>query len=107
MTGMRGYLIKAHSLHSTLTTMSFSHKAHQKHASLGARNSPLSATTEYATRTLVTEKTRTLSDYGSRPITPTVVEPRSAIQKDEWLVAARRSTEHFKKHGSPVPLVWV
>ncbi|KAI9453806.1 hypothetical protein HD554DRAFT_513636 [Boletus coccyginus] len=85
----------------------FSHK-HQKHASLGARGSPLSASAEYTSRTLVTEKTRTLSEYGSsRPITPTVVEPRSAIQRDEWLVAARRSTEHFKKHGSAVPLVWV
>lgn len=36
-----------------------------------------------------------------------MVEPRSAIQKDEWLEAARRSTEYFKRHGSPVPLVWV
>ncbi|KAF9234592.1 hypothetical protein BU15DRAFT_52475 [Melanogaster broomeanus] len=27
--------------------------------------------------------------------------------KDQWLEDARRSTEHFKKHGSPIPLVWV
>lgn len=29
------------------------------------------------------------------------------IRKEEWLEAARRSTDHFKRHGSPVPLVWV
>ncbi|KAF8438544.1 hypothetical protein L210DRAFT_3404116 [Boletus edulis BED1] len=55
---------------------------------------------------MVTERSR-LSEHGSRPITPVVVETRSAVQKEEWLIAARRSTEHFKRHGSPVPLVWV
>ncbi|KAG8215215.1 hypothetical protein J3R82DRAFT_8758 [Butyriboletus roseoflavus] len=92
--------------------MSFSHKsAHPKHASLGGslnRASPLSTSAEYTTRSFVTEqRTRTLSDFGSRPITPVVVEPRSVIQKEQWLEAARRSTEHFKRQGSPVPLVWV
>jgi len=55
----------------------------------------------------VTERTRTLSEYGSRPITPLIVEPRNVIQKEEWLDAARKSTEYFRKHGSAVPLVWV
>ena len=85
--------------------MSFSRK-HQKNVSLGPRNSPLSGTTEFS-RSFAAERTRTISEYGSRPITPVVIEPRAVIQKEEWLAAARRSTEHFKKHGSPVPLVWV
>ncbi|KAL4067140.1 hypothetical protein V8B97DRAFT_971872 [Scleroderma yunnanense] len=28
-------------------------------------------------------------------------------KKDEWLKAARESTEHFNTHGSPLPIVWV
>jgi len=40
-------------------------------------------------------------------MTPMIVETRSVIQKEEWLEAARRSTEHFKTHGSPLPMVWV
>jgi len=27
--------------------------------------------------------------------------------KNSWIEEARESTAHFKKHGSPVPLVWV
>ncbi|KAI9463132.1 hypothetical protein HD554DRAFT_1415686 [Boletus coccyginus] len=74
--------------------MFFSRKAaQQKHASLGAKGSPLSASA--------------ISDYSSRPATSTVVESHSTIRKDDWLATARRSTEHFKQHGSPVPLVWV
>jgi len=48
-----------------------------------------------------------MSEYGGRPITPVIVESRTLIQKEEWLEAARRSTEQFKRYGSPVPLVWV
>jgi len=89
--------------------MFFSRKAaQQKHASLGTKGSPPSASAEYTAQTLVTEKeTKTISDYGSRSATSTVAESHSTIQKDEWLAAARRSTERFKQHGSPVPLVWV
>ncbi|KAG6374071.1 hypothetical protein JVT61DRAFT_4712 [Boletus reticuloceps] len=91
--------------------MSFSRKsAHQKHASHGSpfnKGSPMSASAEFSTRTVITERSRLSEHAGSRPITPVVVETRSSLQKEEWLVAARRSTEHFKKHGSPVPLVWV
>ncbi|KAG8215207.1 hypothetical protein J3R82DRAFT_8748 [Butyriboletus roseoflavus] len=92
--------------------MSSSRKfAQQKHVTLAAnfnKTLPLPASAEYTSRSFVTEqRTRTISEYGTRPITPTVVEPRSAIQKEEWLEAARRSTQHFERHGSPVPLVWV
>ncbi|KAG9311087.1 hypothetical protein JVU11DRAFT_8994 [Chiua virens] len=66
-----------------------------------SKNSPLSAS-------LVSEQTtRSLSEYGSRPITPALIETRTVIRKEEWLESARRSTEHFKRHGSPLPLVWV
>ncbi|KAG6330684.1 hypothetical protein ID866_8402 [Astraeus odoratus] len=40
----------------------------------------------------------------SRPGTPNTNFLQS---KDPWLKAAHESTEHFKLHGSPVPLVWV
>jgi len=90
--------------------MSFSRKSvHQKHASHGSalnKGSPLTASAEFSTRTVITERSR-LSEHGSRPLTPVVMETRSTVHKEEWLAAARRSTEHFKRHGSPVPLVWV
>jgi hypothetical protein len=52
-------------------------------------------------------RSRTTSEFGtSRTITVTS-ERHSMKQKDQWLEAARKSTEHFRKHGSAVPLVWV
>lgn len=87
--------------------MSFSRKTTTTTTSYSNKGSPLSA--GLATRSLMGEqRTRTMSEYSnSRSVTPAVVESRTVIQKEEWLEVARRSTEHFKNHGSPVPLVWV
>ncbi|KIJ61245.1 hypothetical protein HYDPIDRAFT_31547 [Hydnomerulius pinastri MD-312] len=53
-------------------------------------------------------RSRPTSEYGvSRPITPAAPQEPHLRHKDRWLEAARESTEHFKKHGSPLPLVWV
>ncbi|KAF9228098.1 hypothetical protein BS17DRAFT_692358 [Gyrodon lividus] len=54
-------------------------------------------------------RSRTVSEFGAgRSFTPPVIaEHHSMKQKDQWLEAARKSTEHFNKHGSPIPLVWV
>ncbi|KAG9311421.1 hypothetical protein JVU11DRAFT_8534 [Chiua virens] len=76
------------------------------------KSSPLSASSEFSTRSFVSEqRTRTLSQFGGRASSPSVLETRTeartVIQKEEWLEGARRSTEHFKIHGSPLPLVWV
>ncbi|KAI6148016.1 hypothetical protein BKA82DRAFT_4147326 [Pisolithus tinctorius] len=43
------------------------------------------------------------SQGSSRPGTP---RAHDLVQKEQWLQAARESTENFKLHGSPVPLVW-
>ena len=59
-------------------------------------SSPLSASSP-------SQRQRTLSSYG-RPGTPNSSRPK---QKDEWLKAAQESTEHFRTHGSPLPVVWV
>ncbi|KIJ61189.1 hypothetical protein HYDPIDRAFT_116160 [Hydnomerulius pinastri MD-312] len=43
----------------------------------------------------------------SRPTTPAAPQEPQLSQEDRWLAAAPESTEYFKKHGSPVHLVWV
>ncbi|KAI5983892.1 hypothetical protein EDD15DRAFT_1826638 [Pisolithus albus] len=50
---------------------------------------------------------RSFSRAGSDSSRPGTPRAHDLLQKDQWLQAARESTEHFKRHGSPVPLVWL
>ncbi|KIK17691.1 hypothetical protein PISMIDRAFT_214263 [Pisolithus microcarpus 441] len=50
---------------------------------------------------------RSFSRAGSDSSRPGTPRAHDLLQKDQWLQAARESTEHFKQHGSPVPLVWL
>lgn len=51
--------------------------------------------------------TRSYSRTGSDSSRPGTPRAHDLVQRDQWLQAARDSTEHFKQHGSPVPLVWI
>ncbi|KAH7882190.1 hypothetical protein F5I97DRAFT_1931907 [Phlebopus sp. FC_14] len=66
---------------------------------------------EHRRSSLAETRARSASELGGyRPSTPysTAVETHHHLkQKEPWLEAARESTDHLKKHGSPLPLVWV